>query len=167
MSLFTEIFSGLKTKISGLPLLNRILGRAEEESSNLVTEPDIADFILERTRQRYLSGVDPDGSAWEPVQARTLKRRKVSAKGDLPLYDAGSLYDSLHTARKGLVSGSFGTRVGSGRWVVTSDDPRMFWHHYGLGKGVPPRKILELGRQDPRDVEKLMTRRMNRALEGR
>lgn len=45
---------------------------------------DIAEYMIEVTRQRFASGTDPDGNAWAPKKPATLERYKRLGYGNLP-----------------------------------------------------------------------------------
>ena len=44
---------------------------------------DIGEYMVKATRDRFISGTDPDGKAWAPKKQSTIDRYKAAGDGDL------------------------------------------------------------------------------------
>lgn len=72
---------------------------------------DIADYLVDQRRQRFVRGVDPDGNAWAPKSAATLERYKQLGYGNLtrPLIGPGKRLSreiQEFVSRNGTIVGS-------------------------------------------------------------
>lgn len=72
---------------------------------------DIADYMVDATRQRFIRGIAPDGTAWAPKRASTLERYRRLGYGSLsrPLIGPSrSLSRQIQrfVSRNGVVIGS-------------------------------------------------------------
>ena len=73
---------------------------------------DIAEYMVDATRQRFIQGVGPDGKAWAPKKQSTLDRYRALGYGGQsltkPLYLIGRLRREIQrlVSRNGVVIGS-------------------------------------------------------------
>ena len=105
-------------------------------------------ILLNRTRQRYLAEVDPEGKPWPPSQAG-IKRRSKGGTGTL--FDTGRLFRSIQ-----LVASSPTERV------IGTDVPYAAKHQYGLD-GLPVRAFLGVNQEDLFLVDQRLQQLVNRA----
>lgn len=89
---------------------------AIREAISLLKDPtplyqDVGEYMIEATRQRFIQGKAPDGTAWAPKSATTLERYKRLGYGTLssPLIGAGKRLSRevfKYVSRDGVVIGS-------------------------------------------------------------
>jgi phage virion morphogenesis protein len=131
----------LQISSSGFRKLQRRLTRIEEAVSADNLLPEIAELLLDRTRDRFQRGVDPDGTPW-PKSASAARRERAGQPGGT-LFNTGALYRSIHAI------------IDSDRVVLTSSIPYAREHQRGE-KGQVKRRFLGFSSEDASAVDDLV-----------
>lgn len=122
------------------PLEARVRIMAGMDTSALM--PRLGEYLLRSTRERFKSQTAPDGTAWEALAPRTLKRKKYNP--DKVLTERGFL-------RKGMawqLLNKTTVEVGSNLVYAAT-------HQFGRGN-IPPRPFLGLSDQDKRKIDAII-----------
>jgi len=110
----------------------------------------IGDYIAEKTKDNWLSGVSPDQVPWAPLKESTIQsRKKRNISGIRPLLASMDMFNSM-TVVKGLDS-----------CTITIDGPSNY-HQKGNPR-LPQRQILPDGKLPDdwqRDISALMENRL-------
>ena len=127
----------LSINAAGLePLRQRVQTMAGLDTASLM--PQLGEYLLASTQDRFASQTDPEGSPWEALQPRTIKRKK---------YNAARVLTERGFLRKNLryqVLSSSAVQVGSNL-------PHAATHQFGRGN-IPPRPYLGLSRADRSEI---------------
>lgn len=132
-----------------------------ERSSDLTgLMADIGEALLESTQQRFISGVGPDGIAWQPL---------ADGSGRSPLLDSGRMRDDIHT-NHGPDWVQLTATAKQARWHQEGTDPYVIkpkgkkalsWPG-GPGPrgkvnhpGLPARPFMGLGADDEQLIDEL------------
>ena len=86
----------------------------------IVAEPQpilesIGETLLNRNKDRHRKQVDPEGTPWHPLSAKTLARKKTQRM----LYEHGDMLGSLHPQSAGNVL------------TLAFGNEKAKWHHKG------------------------------------
>lgn len=147
---------------------------------------DAGQLILQRTRNRYLRGVDPDGRPWTALSGATLVRKKrpptspqYRDKGQLAKgFSTGALYGSIQLIR-GSSAGLFaavtgaGVRIGIGNAGAfgpvqkRGKDIAQYARTFQQGSAnQPARRFIGIGALDVKSVDSLLRNRIRRLVDG-
>ncbi|WP_102798733.1 phage virion morphogenesis protein [Bowmanella denitrificans] len=86
--------SFINVDLQGFDQVNRILQQLATASTNLKPAmQEIGEYLLESHQQRFELEVEPDGTPWEPLQPKTVKRK---GGDDRILKQSNILKDTLH-----------------------------------------------------------------------
>lgn len=110
---------------------------------------EMASILLNRIRTRFLSEVDPSGSAWIPSKAGEKRR---AAGGTGTLFDSGRLFRSVQLA---------GT--GPDERQIMTDVPYAAKHNFGED-GMIKREFMNYNSDDLEVMSKLLAKRVEEAL---
>lgn len=97
--------------LSGVSDIQALLGGIDAKQIGNEIMDMAGPILLNRTRQRYLAQVDPDGRKW--VESDAAKRRHELGIGGGTLFNTGTLFHSIQYAARGN-SRVFGTDVSYG-----------------------------------------------------
>ena len=90
-------------------------------------------LLLNRTRQRFLDQVAPDGTHWEPSYAAFL--RSFNGRGGGTLFDTGTLFHSIQLYSISPTEGAIGTDV-------------AYAKYHQFGEGDMHREFLGFSEED-------------------
>ncbi len=118
--------------------------RLQQRADNL--EPvfaDIAEMLLESTKQRFDDKQSPDGTLWAALAPKTIRRKKKP--GSSILVESGMLIDQLVTESDGHHAA-----IGSNMIYAAT-------HQFGAEeRNIPARPFLGLSAQDEADIASLL-----------
>lgn len=132
--------------------------RKSIEISFLVSE--IQQSLLRRTLARFEREVDPDGRAWKPLTATTLRRKASQGFGDRKILQRTmKMQQAIAVIRGGL--GSTFTNTGAG-FRIGIQDPEIAEYARVQNSGnrrIPARRFLGIGALDIKSVDSLLRRK--------
>jgi hypothetical protein len=153
--------------VKGAGKLAQRLRTLRSNLGDVVSEQEIAPFLLRRIKRRYEAGIDSDLRPFKPLSPKTIakKKRKASILARKPesiLFETGKLFASLRVVER---TGSFASPTGAGFSIgINPTDARSQRlariHQFGL-QGTPQRKFLGVTRLDVKAVDSLIRRRFN------
>lgn len=126
-----------------------LLKKVEEATDRTKILDEAGAFLLNRIRTRFLAEEDPDNKKWIPSRA-AIRRRARGGTGTL--FDTGRLFRSIQLSANGPNERQIGTDV-----------PYAWRHQYG-GRRNPQRKFLGFNQEDAELIEKLVIKRVKKAL---
>ena len=124
---------------------------------------NIAEHLLNTTRQRFIDETDPQGEKWKPLKSATKARKKKHK-------------DKVLT-EDGYLRGSIVPRTGKNHIEIGSTREYAGTHQFGAKKGaygktakgasipwgkIPPRPYLGLSTEDQDHITKLLTAHIRR-----
>ncbi|HQQ70763.1 MAG TPA: phage virion morphogenesis protein [Alicycliphilus sp.] len=121
-------------------LRQRLQVMAGLDTSTLL--PRLGEYLLTSTQDRFSSQTDPEGSPWEALKPRTIKRKK---------YNAAKILTERGFLRKNLryqVLNKTTVQVGSNLEYAAT-------HQYGRGN-IPARPFLGLSPQDHQEIRTII-----------
>ena len=131
----------LSINAAGLePLRQRVQTMAGLDTASLM--PQLGEYLLASTQDRFASQTDPEGSPWEALQPRTIKRKK---------YNAARVLTERGFLRKNLryqVLSKTTVQVGSNLEYAAT-------HQYGRA-GIPARPFLGLSPKDHQEIRAII-----------
>lgn len=114
----------------------RIQGLAGMDTTTLM--PRLGEYLQSSTQERFATQTAPDGSAWDALAPRTLKRKKHNR-------------DKVLTARGFLRRGIRYQVLDKSTVQVGTDSVYAATHQYGRG-GIPARPFLGLSATDRQEI---------------
>ena len=133
---------------------------------------DIGEYMIAATRQRFVTGQDPEGKAWAPKSQGTLDRYKAMGYGNLsrPLIGPGKALSRqivMFVAREGVVIGSSLIYAGvmqrgaaKGAFGTDSRGNSLPWGT------IPARRWLGISAADESAIVEIVEEALARDLEG-
>ncbi|MBL4832166.1 MAG: phage virion morphogenesis protein [Aliivibrio sp.] len=86
--------SFIQVEVKGAGAISKTLNKLLRQSNDLSPAfRDIGEYLLESTQQRFIDQQAPDGTPWDPVSPKTLKKKK---RQDRVLTETGTLADTLN-----------------------------------------------------------------------
>lgn len=142
--------SQIQISIDNRPVEDALRGLMQHLDDPTPVMQDIGEYLIVSTKERFQTGIAPDGSKWAPNSKLTLSRKK----GNRPLIgETHRLSTEIlsHADRDAVEVGSnlvyaavqqFGAKMGAfGRYSQlsrrTTYAPTDFRHHAGTKKGFP------------------------------
>lgn len=126
----------------------------------------IGEYLTESTKERFSTGISPDGAAWKPNAPATIadihrriinsgKSKKRFAKAasatanKKPLIDSGLLQDTI---RYQLVNGGNGVEIGTDRFAGEWEGGASVHQFGSLDGKIPARPFLGISAADESEV---------------
>lgn len=134
------------TPVASLP---ELLASLEKELDTTRIEDEASAMLLNRLRTNFLAERAPDGKPWPKSRAGQIRRSKG---GTGTLFATGTLFRSIQLSS-----------LGSGGRAIRTDVPYAAKHQLGQD-GLPQRQFLGVVEQDGLDYEKLLLKRLQKAL---
>ena len=125
---------------SWAPLQRRLQGLADLDTSTLM--PRLGEYLKGSTQERFASQSAPDGTAWQALQPRTLKRKKYNKDKVLTLH--GFLRKNLRYQILDKTTVQIGSHL---EYAAT--------HQYGRA-AIPARPFLGLSSQDHQEIRAII-----------
>lgn len=129
--------------------------RLVAQGNNLrVVMGDIGEYLVESTRHRFSTQVDPDGEAWQPLSPEYARRKnqgKVKV-GGTPIRDRSS--DDL-LLLTGNLEDQIAAQSGDTEVIVGSPARYAATHQFGR-ENIPARAFLGLSVDDLREVSAII-----------
>lgn len=135
--------SHIKFEATGLkPLHERVKVLASADTSSLM--PRIGEYLQRSTQARFKAQEAPDGSAWEALKPRTVKRKKYNAK---------KVLTELGYLRKNI----FYQVLGPSRVEVYSNAIYGATHQFGREEAkIPARPFLGISSEDGQELQAII-----------
>ena len=163
--------------------VKRLAGRCENLRPAM---EDIGEYMIEATRQRFVSGTAPDGSAWKPNRPATLVAQAYRKAGGTVLRKGEKVRvpGGVLAGKKPLVGESkrlsteISHRSSSSRVEIFSSLEYAAVQQFGAAKGafgktrrgasipwgtIPPRPYLGLSDKDKKEVLDIIGEHLSRA----
>ena len=133
---------------------------------------DIGEYLVEKRRQRFINGTDPDGKAWAPKSAATLERYKQLGYGTLtrPLIGPGKRLSreiQQFVSRNGVIVGSSLAYAGvmqdgaeKGAFGRTSRGAPIPWGR------IPARRWIDLNTEEGTEIVEITEDHLAETLNG-
>ena len=122
------------------PLRQRLQVMAGLDTATLM--PRLGEYLLASTQERFTRQTSPDGTAWQALQPRTLKRKKYNQ--DKVLTQRGFLRKNLRYQILEKTTVQVGSHL---EYAAT--------HQYGRA-GIPARPFLGLSPQDHQEIRAII-----------
>jgi phage virion morphogenesis protein len=153
MSAFNFSISGDKQAIKRLSLL-------AQRASNLTPAlRSIGEYMLGQTRNRFDTSTDPEGKAWKPLAASTI-RAKERSRSRKQKRGAKRLLKKTRANPSDILKDSFLLRdtisysIGNGYLAIGS--PQKYAKFHQMGLGVPERVLLGVSRADRAEIASIL-----------
>jgi len=140
----------IEIKVSGIPRIEAVLSALTTKLAPRDLLDESSAVLLNHIRDRFLRGIDPDGTEW-PVSKAAMSRA-ASGRGGGTLYDTGKLFHSIQLFQHGENERGIGTDV-----------PYGIKHNLGL-EGMPRRTFLGFSGEDVQTVQEIIERRVMEAM---
>lgn len=118
------------------PLQHRLQDLANLDTTTLM--PRLGEYLKRSTKERFKTQTDPDGTAWQALQPRTLKHKKYNK-------------DKVLTLR-----GQLRSKIGYqplGKSAVQVGSPSIYAATHQFGRGaIPARPYLGLSSEDRNEI---------------
>jgi len=119
----------IEVSVVGASAIANALNQLLQQSGNLNPAlADIGEYLLDSTQQRFVDQQAPDGTPWDPVSPKTLKKKK---RKDRVLTETGTLADTLNY------------QLGANQLMLGSNLEYAATHQFGReADGMPARPFL-------------------------
>jgi len=119
----------IEVSVVGASAIANALNQLLQQSGNLNPAlADIGEYLLDSTQQRFVDQQAPDGTPWDPVSPKTLKKKK---RKDRVLTETGTLADTLNY------------QLGANQLMLGSNLEYAATHQFGReADGIPARPFL-------------------------
>lgn len=170
-----NFFPTLKATVSGVARIKAKLAGVASAFLSVAVARQIENYLLKRTKRRFITKTDPRGVPWAPHKPATVERRARFRKSGkyFPtpfglahygvLVETGRLADSIQIIRKGTRSGAYALASGAG-FRIGTDHPAARMHQMGSrARNTPARKFLGFSRYDSTLLERMLLRSAKKA----
>lgn len=132
--------------------LREVLSKTTVDTDQILS--DASALILNRIRQRYQRGVDPEGRPWAPLSPDYRRRKLAAGFSDNTLIRTGDLFRSIQAIRDSSNQYRIGTTV---RYAP--------YHQLGVpARNLPKREFLGVNNEDIQLITRLAAQRVARAI---
>ena len=160
MSAFNFSISGDKQAIKRLSLL-------AQRASNLTPAlRSIGEYMLLQTRNRFDTSTDPDGKAWKPLAASTI-RAKERSRSRKQKRGAKRLLKKTRANPSDILKDSFLLRDTityqiESRGQLAIGSPQRYAKFHQMGLGVPKRAFLGVNQADKVEIATILAEHIGR-----
>lgn len=124
-------------------MLNGLIDKPENIEPAL---REIGEHLIESTQNRMAKQVAPNGEAWEPLSAKTIKQKAKSGQSNKVLRGFGTLADTLNY------------QINQNQLTFGSNMEYAATHHFGrLSANIPQRELIGLSSDDNIEILDILT----------
>lgn len=134
---------GISVTVDGIETLTRSFNRLDKIDDWRSIWPNVIGEFHTIESEQFASEGAAGGEKWQPLKAVHKEFRHI-------LQDSGALHDSLTDSE------AFGAivRPGENELTLGTSVPYGIFHQRGTRRGLPQRKVISLGEQQKRRIQK-------------